>query len=374
MSSRGVVLPGPMLLLALILLIAAAGVLLAGLSVTRSRALTAEPSGPGVDRIACGPGGPATDGVRWWRSVPVVTALGGLDGWALRLGAQGEAVSTLRLPAESTVDGPVRGVVAVAADDGLASTVRLVDRMRCGRSVVRLDEVVRAIALDPQAARLAVHLVDRTTRADLGVRVVDADSWATLARIAPPPSTELAGAGVGRTWRTLLQWDRSGERLVVQSCGPRGCLTRIVTAADGRVVGGVASTADVVDLDSDRLVAWGRCSAVPCPLLAVDIGTGRTTVLESDAVAARSVGPGMVAVETAGGPGRIRVHDRGSRTVTDRTPDDRRSTSLLPGPARSDAGVELPAGWIPLVAAGSDPGLALRIADGSLARLEEVTQ
>lgn len=369
--SRGAMLAAPSVVpLAIGLLVAAGLVLLAGLIDPGGRATTARVAPSGAAPPGCGPD--AFAGARWWRLVPVTGPTGGLAGWTLRLGARDGHVSSLPLPAESFVGGPVGGVVVVAADDGRSSSIRRLGSEGCRDEIAEVLDVVRAVAPDPTGRRLAIHLVDRASRADHGVRVIDATSGAELATVAAPEPSSLAGAGLERPWRTLLSWDRSGERLAIASCEPGGCLTRVADAASGRVVAEVSGTADPVVLDGDRLVAWDRCLGLPCPLLAVDLGDGQRTALASEALAATSVGPGRIALTSAERPDRVRVVRLDGRTATVLAPILVGRT-LWSGPTRSGAGVELPDGWFPLASEGRDPERAVRAVDGAAARLEEVT-
>ncbi len=351
-------------------LFAAAGLTLAaGPFVGPGLATTARPIAIDRTRSGCDVAGL---GARWWGLRPVVDPTGALAGWTLRIGSRAGDVTALGLPPESIVQGPVGGIVAVASDDGQGSTVELLRDAACRAVVTRHTEVVRALALDPHGRRIAIHVVDRATRADLGVRVVDAATGHRLAVVEPPAPHRLAQAGLERPWRTVLLWDRSGDRLAVASCEPSGCLTQVADVASGRVVAEVADTADPVALESDRLVAWDRCPGVPCAALAVDLVDRRRSVLATGIVAARPVGPGTVAMAPVGRRGTVLIADLRRGTITGialRGQDDR---ALVIGGIRGSGDVEVPDGWIPLDADGLDPLEAGRVDDGFVVRLEEV--
>lgn len=351
--------------------LAAAGLALAaGPLVAPGRATTARP--PTIERAApaCDASG-AVD-ARWWRLRPEVDPAGALAGWTLRVGSRAGNVTTVGLPPESIVQGPVGGIVAVARDDGHGSSVELMRDAACRVVVARPTQVVRALALGPEGRRVAIHLVDRKTRADLGVRVVDAATGHLLTVVEPPLTHRLVQAGLERPWRTVLLWDRSGDRLAVASCEPRGCLTRVAAIASGHVIAEAVDMADPVALQGDRLIAWDRCPDVPCSIVTVDLGTGRRSTLATGIVAARLVGPGIVAMAPAGRRGTVLVADlhRGTTTgVALRGLGDR---AMAIGGIRGDGDVEVPDGLVPLAGNGLDPVDAGRLDDGSLIPLHEV--
>jgi hypothetical protein len=352
-------------------LFAAAGLTLAaGPLVGPGRATTARPLA--LDRSA--PGCDTSDavGARWWRIEPSVGPAGSLAGWTVRIGSRAGGVTTIGLPPESIVQGPVEGMVAVASDDGHGSTVELLRDAACRVVVSRPTDVVRALALGPGGRRLALHVVDRTTRDDLGVRILDVATGRLLTTVQPPTSDRLGRAGLERPWRTVLLWDRAGERLAVASCEPRGCLTRVAAVASGRVVAEAADAADPVMLERDHLVAWDRCSAVPCSVLAVDLAAGRRSVVASGIVAARPVGPGVLAMTTARRGGTVTIADLRRETATGVTLHGPGGRTLMAGGIRGSGDVEVPDGWIPLAAEDLDPTGAGRVDDGSVVRLDEV--
>ena len=134
------------------------------------------------------------------------------------------------------------------------------------------------------------------------------------------------------------------------------------TIADPRV-------GSVVGLVDDALVVRGACRGLPCPVLRIDLPSGRPAVLEEAAGAVElrrdAGGRPVVVMDLPGG--------RGPRAVD---PVDDGVSLAIPGPdagvlgSRPEFAVELPPGWF-TVADPSGP-LARRFDDPTTRRLEEV--
>ena len=234
----------------------------------------------------------------------------------------------------------------------------------------------------PDGRSLIEVRVDRRSRADLGI-------WRRPLGGRGPTTRWLEPIGVeprfGRTWSTDLVWSATGTELAVQSCGELACRTRIVATATEASSWWPTRTS--VRPSASRTGASWRTwpvAGLPCPIVAVDVGTGIRRILAVDA------GP---AVLTATEAGPRLVHrtrtEAGSflRSVALDGSDDRMlgaipdGLDLLAEPAWSAAGTGRPAGWVVLAPAGrmprdpADAGPVVRHAlDGRSAALEEVTR
>jgi hypothetical protein len=240
----------------------------------------------------------------WWKSAERLDAAGMLLGRHLSVGASADTTAgSLDLPAESSVSGPVGGLIVVTADDGSRSTVRVLSAAAgCGIEIHETDAVVRTAILDRVDPSVLAHLVDRATRADLGTwRLAIAPVGATDARLVAPPLGALAPT-VGTVWGTGLLLDTQGTHLAVQSCADLGCLTRIFdlrhTADAPRVVQGAAE-GPMLGFAGGALVTWAACPGYPCAILAWDPATGhsRTLLPAASGAAMTADGRRLVVVE-----------------------------------------------------------------------------
>ena len=115
----------------------------------------------------------------------------------------------------------------------------------------------------------------------------------------------LAGLGedpeLGRTFFTDLLVAGDG-RLVVSSCGAQACRVRVLEPATG-LVARMTGSGPALGVTGRRLVVREACAGWPCPVTAVDLGTGRRETLVRDAWAAMLGGPldGEVVYEASGG-------------------------------------------------------------------------
>ena len=163
----------------------------------------------------------------------------------------------------------------------------------------------------------------------------------------------------GRTFSTELSWSVEGDHLVVQSCGAVACRTRVLDPGSGRVrLIDDPHLGESIGLVGGRLISYADCHGLPCPLVTVDVETGRRTILADDAGTA-------VLVVTEAGP-RI-VHEIGAgtrpslRTVGidgvehGRAHPLRADVRLVPGPSRTGANTGLARGWVLLTTDGRPP-------------------
>jgi len=264
-------------------------------------------AGAGVaDRADAG----ATPGA-WWRIVDDLDAVGTLVGRTLVAGVAAATTLTMPLDPESMARGPVRGLLVVTNDDGSTSELRLVSIAQgCSWIVHRDANVIRSAILDARGHVAYAHLLERATRADLGIfRVDGGDRDAPLAAILDPLAPQ---ADLGRIWATELRLDAAGESLAVQSCSDRGCLIRVLSlAAFGSPVTELrgAGQGSIVGFARDRIVTWAFCDGLPCAIQAWKAGAA-----QPEALAERAVGAGLTAdgryllIVTDGSSGRaVRV-------------------------------------------------------------------
>jgi hypothetical protein len=335
---------------------------------------------------ALGPPGPAgPDDLRTEASFgldPLLDADGVLRGQRLVVElAEPRGRLAAELPPESFAAGPFGRIVLVASDDGVRSRLDAYDVDRdCAFPLGIETDVVRGATIDAGSGMVFETRVARSTRTDLGVWRRPVDGSAPARRILEP----LAADGrFGRTFSTELTWGAGGDGLAVQSCGEVACRIRIIepdaglaeTVADpdlGRLIG----------FDRDRLVAYGACRGMPCPIVSIDRATGGSTVLDP-------LGGPAVVVGAADGSRLVRI-------VRDATGSRLRSTALdgsgvhdagpvpdglalvPPGPD-TGGGFRVPPGWIVLAPDGrladTPPTLRpelRRIADGTSVPLDEV--
>ena len=256
----------------------------------------------------------------WWKSAERLDAAGTLLGRRLSIGAGAISAGGLDLPAESSVSGPVGGLIVVTADDGSRSTVRVLSvAAGCGIVIHETDAVVRTAVLDRHDHSVLAHLVDRATRADLGTwRLVIAPAGAAEARLVAPPLGALART-VGTVWGTGLLLDAHGTHLAVQSCADLGCLTRVFdlrhSAGAPLVIQGAAE-GPMLGFAGGNLVTWAACPGYPCAILAWDPATSHSRTLLSAASAAAMTADGrrLVAIRAgATGSQPIELDPSGGR-------------------------------------------------------------
>jgi hypothetical protein len=187
----------------------------------------------------------------------------------------------------------------------------------------------------------------------------------------------------GPTWTTEFSWSLDTDWLAVQSCAETGCRTRLVDLAVGTTRElGDPSHGDVVGIAGARLILHQACDGLPCPLLSVDIQTGRGVALED------SAGQAVVVLDADGRPAVVREGDDDRMLwVSGVDGHDRRAVAgvlagrrLVAGPARTGGAMEGapdlivlgPDGRLP--ADGSVMPIIQRLADGASGGLVEVSR
>jgi len=293
---------------------------------------------------ACGaaPSTPGNTLGTWWHQDPIIDAAGALKGWTLQVGTAGGAIvggtagadhvpagpvaqpTLISLPPASLVSGPDRGRVIVSVDDGRRSTVRIVDAASgCARSLDFGPAVARRAVADPAGSGVLVHLLDRNTRADLGIWRVTADGQPMTRVLAPLDADAQARAGIGRVWTTALRASADGMRLAVQSCDPNACLTRVLDLQTGGLSILSGEQGDIVGFAGERIITMAACHGLPCGVLSWATDGSRPAALEPAALAAAVSPDGRVVVVVADGSGR--THAR----VSDAAGGNRRSLGPL---------------------------------------------
>jgi hypothetical protein len=332
------------------------------------------PSCPSVDAAASsGQGrsplaGTAAAGPAWYRLDPVLDAAGTLAGQRLTAG-RGGTTWVVDLPPESFASGPVGGRIAVGDDDGVRSRLRLLDTVRgCWAAVSDVASVVRSAVLTPDGKTLYEHRVDRATRRDLGVwrRGLDARPGGEGVRVLPGLGADDRS---GPTFATSLAVAADG-RVVVSACGERSCRVRVQDPGTGAVAA-VDGVGPAVGVAGAALIVLDRCDGLPCPLLAVDIASGRPTGALDEAA-----GPAAL---TADGRSVV-LADEGGIGVAGLQPGapDRElpgTAGLAPLQADSTAasGIEAPAGTVAVAPGGlvADPR-AVRFLDPASLQLAPI--
>lgn len=317
-------------------------------------------------------------GSAWYRLDPVVDGSGWLTGQRLVAGRVAErGAFELALPVESFVSGPRGGRLLVGADDGRRSTIRVVDvARRCATTIHEGAELIRRAVLTPDQEALVEFRLDRATRTDRGIWLRPLDGTEPVRLVEPLAPSDR----IGRVFSTALQWSSDGRTLAINSCGERACLVRLLDRTSGRLTTvddeRVGELLGVVDGD---LVAYGGCPALPCEIVARNLGTGRLRIVARSAGLASvgSAGGGIVAFEDAGSGGRLaiaRLDGRGIATIE--LAGDLR---LVPSEARALAGLETGAGVVAVAPRGRPssarlPASFVDLADGRLLPAEEVVR
>lgn len=233
----------------------------------------------------------------WWNQRPDIDAGGSLVGWTLTVGRPGQGPMAMPLPAASVVSGPDRGRIVAAVEDGSTSSLRIIDAAaRCSRTYPIDGVIVRRAILMPGEGAVLAHLLGRAARRDLGVWRIPLDGSPRTLLLGPPDPALLAGAGIDRVWATDLRLSADGSRLAVQSCDPDACVTRVL----GLLTDAVATVGEphgsLVGITGTTLVARATCAGSPCDIVAWDLMTGRSTIVESSAAGAAISHDGRIVV------------------------------------------------------------------------------
>ena len=291
----------------------------------------------------------------WWALSGQLDGNGALVGRHLALGRGGAANLALELAADALASGPTGGIVAVTADDGHHSQVRLVSvDQGCSFVVREISEVARGAIVDPADGSVLAHLVDRETRADLGTWRYQADGTGEPVLVAPALRPDPSR---GPTWVTDLRLSPDGTRLAIQSCTDLGCLTRVFDRGRGLVP--VArfegDQGSLIGFSADGIVTWAQCYGFPCAIQSwsVAAGTGSTIVARAESAAVTGNGRFLVVVTDSARNGYLRLDlesgdVKGIRGVN-------RNERLVGGGVTSLQGIEVRADEVGLAADGAIP-------------------
>ena len=326
-----------------------------------------------------GPGAAGT----WYHLDPTLSD-GALTGQRLSLGGTTKAPRRfVDLDPESFAAGPFDGTVLVGRDDGRASRLSLVDVADgCAWLLGASTDVVRGATVSPDRTTIYEHHVDRSTRADLGVWRRALDGSTAASRVIAPIATD---ERFGATWRTSLSWSADARLLAVTSCGEVACRFRLFDPTDATVrTVADPELGDLLGVGDGRLVAYGACRGLPCPLFSIDVdGSGERATLADEA------GTAVLTSDPAGRP--IVVHeqdvdghrlremrtDGGEPRDLDGLVDGRR---LVAGPSRTDSAADVPDGWLlfgpdgRLAVDGQLQAILRHIPDGTAVPLDEVAR
>lgn len=283
-----------------------------------------------------------------FRLDPVLGPDGALLGQRLAVLLEGEPGGrTLELPPESFAAGAFGHLILVGSDDGTTSRLEAIDTTKgCIWPIAQETAVIRRATIDPARALIYETRVERVGRVDLGVWGRPIDGTSPARRVLAPLA---ADARFGRTFSTEFTWDTAGRRLAVQACGELACRIRIVEPD-----GGPAATLEtpelgpLVGLDGDRVVTYGACRGLPCPIVVTNLRTGRREVLAQDG------GPAVLLTTPDGARVVHEIFDATGRRLRAVALDGRAPTDLGPVPdglrlrtaADGVSTVRLPSGWV----------------------------
>jgi hypothetical protein len=236
-----------------------------------------------------GAGGPSRPGT-WWKTIDSVDASGALVNRQLFLGEGTAAAANAQLPVESSVSGPIDGLVVVTSDDGRHSTIVLVDvASRCSLTIDDRADVVRNAIIDPHDGAVFAHVVARDTRADLGTFRIARTGSAWSATLAAGPLTGALATEVGQVFGTGLAVDAGSRHLAVQSCTDLACLTRVFDLSKPGATPAIVRGQDqgpLLGFAGKDPIAWAACLGNPCAIDAWDVATGHARQLAAGADAA----------------------------------------------------------------------------------------
>lgn len=319
----------------------------------------------------------------WYRLDPKL-ADGTVSGQRLSLGGPGRTPDRfLDLDPESFAAGPFGGAILVGTDDRRVSRLSLVDVAGgCAWPLGASSDVVRRATVSPDRATIYEQRVDRATRADRGVWRRPLAGTAAPVRVLAPMVTD---DRFGPTWLTSLSWSTDGRRLAVSTCAEVACRFRLFDPADGTLQTVTdPELGDLLGVGDGRLVAYGACRGLPCPLFSIDLDgdRGRTALADR-------AGAAVLTRDADGRPLVVHERDVDGRTLRALRPDGGQARDLDPpddgrrlvaGPSRTDSAAEVPDGWLPFAPDGRLPvdgaiGPILRhIPDGAAVTLDEVAR
>ena len=358
---------------------ALSAVIVLGGASLRASAVVA-PAGCGNPQTFAAEPSPAVAGTPGFVLSPLLDGSGTLAGQRVEIRTAAGGTLRLELPPESFAAGPFGQAILVGADDGRRSTLRAFDATSgCAWPLAGETDVIRRATIDLAAGNVYEFRVDRGTRADLGVwRRPLAGGPAAL--VLPPLPTD---DRYGPTFSTELSWSAEGDVLVAQACGMSVCRTRLLDITGGTVrTIETADQGEVIGLAGDRLITYGACRGLPCPIASIDTTTAEATTLVPAAAAGRTVataaGPRVLAEVGTDDERALVLVDPASATSV-AVPANVRGWHLVPSAARADGALGVPTGWALLTRDGGAPGPGdsaelVRVDNGATLDLTEVTR
>lgn len=277
-------------------------------------------------------------GAAWYRRTELADAAGHVRAYSLSGGtlAHGTALR-VSLPAESFVAGPFGDRVVYGRDDGRASEIRVVRLADgCDERVATSANVARGATVSPSGGNLFVHLVDRRSRADLGVWRRSLHGRGEAQQMLPG-LVDPGDGPFGRTFGTFFTWSDTGRTLAVQSCGAVACRTRLLDPETGRwTMDASPDQGELIGLTDTERYAYAACHGLPCPVVAIEPDGRRRAVVASAGVATVAVDGGVarIAYEAPAPDGGVSIHVRSAAGGRDRVMADQRSGLHLAWPAR----------------------------------------
>lgn len=291
----------------------------------------------------------------WWDQRPTTDSQGSLTGWTVTIGAPRARSMAMGLPPGSLISGPNQGNILATVEDGTQSTVRVIDTAaRCSRSL-RIDgSIARRAVLMPDGNTALVHLLERGTRADLGIWRVPLDGSRPSRILVSPTTAALRSSGINRVWSTELRLSADGGRLAVQSCDPGRCLTRVLDLATGAIVTIDGEHGSVIGILGRVLITRAACPGLPCDILAWDLQTGQSKTIAIGTSGAAVTHDGRV----------VAIHRRTDGTTTAALVDLTSGRRLVVGQLErgvflqdgaGTTGIETPSDAIGLIRPGGPP-------------------
>ncbi len=274
-------------------------------------------------------------------------------------------------------DGAVVFYTANDANGGSVRSLTLVDGADV--EVFRSVDLVTAVANDESDGSLLVALVSAGKRVDRGVWRVDPATGTALQVVEARTDLDMTRRANG--WQPRIYLAPGGDRLVTLDCMDWTCEARVIDARTGTQVSDATGLRDeeVYGISANELVGIFDCPQRPCPISALDLGTGALAPLvtscegSSAAIAEGGQQPALLGVGpvpatcAAGSVSSVSTDAGATNTVWTATGSD---TGLLVVERNAGLGYSAAPGWIAL-----GPGGGIRPATGETvaARMLDLT-
>jgi hypothetical protein len=183
------------------------------------------------------------------------------------------------LPVDSFVAEPAGGWLLYGIPGRAGSEVRAINLdTGCDSRLAQIAAVARAAVLDATATGVYVHAVEQVGRADRGVTRIDLATGAHAQAV--PPFVPVAD--FGPVFATRLAWDIAGSALVVQSCGARTCVMRLLDTASGAQLTYAQPHGALIAATDERIYAFAAGHDRPAPVLSIDRASGTVAVVAEE--------------------------------------------------------------------------------------------